>query len=62
MVGKPCIKGTRVTVEQILRELGAGMDINDILDAHPRLVPEDIYVAAAYAAYVSGTKYFITAE
>jgi uncharacterized protein (DUF433 family) len=52
MVGKPCIKGTRVTVEQILRELGAGLSLDDILDAHPHLTAEDVYAAAAYAADV----------
>lgn len=50
MVGKPVIKGTRITVESILRKLGAGMNISDILDAHPHLKPEDIYAAALYAA------------
>jgi uncharacterized protein (DUF433 family) len=52
MVGKPVIKGTRVTVESILRKLGAGMSIEEILDAHPYLMAEDIYAAAAYAADV----------
>jgi uncharacterized protein (DUF433 family) len=50
MVGKPVIKGTRVTVESILRKLGAGWTIEQIIDAHPHLKPEDIYAAAAYAA------------
>lgn len=50
MVGKPVIKGTRITVESILRKLGAGMTLAEILDAHPHLTPEDVYAAAAYAA------------
>jgi uncharacterized protein (DUF433 family) len=33
MMGKPCIKGTRITVEVILRKLGAGRSFADILDA-----------------------------
>ncbi|MBN1963391.1 MAG: DUF433 domain-containing protein [Anaerolineae bacterium] len=53
MVGKPCIKGTRLPVEQILRELGAGLTSADILDAHPHITTEDIYAAAAYAADVT---------
>jgi len=52
MVGKPCIKGTRITVEQILREGAGGMTITDIIDAHPHLTPDDIYAAIAYAADV----------
>lgn len=50
MVGKPVIKGTRITVESILRKLGAGWTVEMIKDAHPRLTAEDIYAAAEYAA------------
>ena len=42
MGGKPVIKGTRVTVESILRKIGVGMSIEEILDAHPHLTPDDI--------------------
>ena len=37
MMGKPCIKGTRITAELILRKLGAGRSFADILDAYPQL-------------------------
>jgi uncharacterized protein (DUF433 family) len=50
MFGKPVIKGTRVTVEQVLRKLAAGMTVEEILDDHPHLVPDDVYAAAAFAA------------
>lgn len=50
MLGKPVIRGTRITVEQILRELGAGMPVEEILAAHPRLTAEDIRAAQAFAA------------
>ena len=50
MVGKPVIKGTRIPVEQVLRELAGGMSFEDVMDAHPRLTPEDIRAALAYAA------------
>jgi uncharacterized protein (DUF433 family) len=49
MVGKPCIRGTRVPVGQVLRELAGGMTVDDILDAHPHLTAKDVYAAAAYA-------------
>ena len=52
MVGKPIIKGTRITVEAILRKLGAGWDTAQILDAYPHLRVEDIYEAVQYAADV----------
>jgi len=35
MMGKPCIKGTRITVELILRKLGAGRSFADLLKAYP---------------------------
>jgi uncharacterized protein (DUF433 family) len=50
MVGKPVIKGTRLTVELILRKLGAGRSEQDILEDHPRLTREDIRAALAFAA------------
>jgi uncharacterized protein (DUF433 family) len=62
MVGKPCIKGTRITIEQILRELGAGLSLEDILDAHPHLTREDVFAAAAYAADVVASEDIIFSE
>jgi uncharacterized protein (DUF433 family) len=50
MFGKPVIKGTRITVEQILRKLAGGMTVQEILADHPHLVPDDVYAAAAFAA------------
>ena len=37
MMGKPVVAGTRITVEQILEEVGAGRSIEQLLEAHPRL-------------------------
>lgn len=50
MFGKPVIKGTRITVEHILRKLAGGMTIDEILADHPHLSPDDIYAAVAFAA------------
>lgn len=50
MFGKPVVKGTRSTVEQILRKLAGGMTVSEIVADHPHLTPEDIYAAAAFAA------------
>jgi uncharacterized protein (DUF433 family) len=50
MLGKPVIRGTRVTVELILRKLSEGATERDLLDAYPRLVVEDIRAAVRYAA------------
>ncbi len=50
MFGKPVIRGTRITVELILRKLAGGMTVNQIIIDHPHLSEEDIYAAAAFAA------------
>ncbi len=49
MMGKPVIAGTRITVELILEKLAAGETIEQLLDAHPRLTPEAIRAALAFA-------------
>ena len=50
MMGKPVIRGTRVTVELVLRKLGEGATESDLLDAYPQLKKEDIQAAIGYAA------------
>lgn len=50
MLGKPVIRGTRITVELILRKMSEGMTEAELLDAYPRLTPQDIQAALAYAA------------
>ena len=52
MGGKPCIKGTRIPVDLILRYLGDGRSVEDILAAFPGLTVEDVRAAAAFAADV----------
>lgn len=50
MLGRPVIRGTRITVELILRKLSEGVTEADLLDAYPRLTGEDIHAAIGYAA------------
>ncbi|HUT34334.1 MAG TPA: DUF433 domain-containing protein [Planctomycetota bacterium] len=52
MAGKPVIRGTRIPVELIVRMLGQGIPEPEILREYPRLEPEDIRAALAYAAEV----------
>jgi uncharacterized protein (DUF433 family) len=52
MVGKPIIKGTRITVELILRLLAQGQTIEEILKAYPHLEKEDILAALEYATEI----------
>ena len=62
MRGQPVIKGTRITVALILRELGRGASAAEILDQYPHLQLEDIHAAAAYAAEVVSGETFLAAE
>jgi uncharacterized protein (DUF433 family) len=50
MVGKPCIKGTRITVEHVLRALSQGVTVEGVLQEYPHLTREDVLAAVAYAA------------
>ena len=52
MLGKPIIKGTRITVELILNKLSEGVSAEEILAGYPTLVKEDILAALAYSADV----------
>ena len=47
---KPCIRGMRITVSDILGWLASGMTIQDILTDFDELVEDDIYAALSYAA------------
>lgn len=49
MMGKPVVKGTRITVELILEKLAAGETVEQILDVHPRLTREAVSAALLYA-------------
>lgn len=52
MLGKPVIQGTRIPVELLLRKLGEGAMVEELLDAYPRLSREDLQAALAYAAEI----------
>ncbi|HEX4949968.1 MAG TPA: DUF433 domain-containing protein [Blastocatellia bacterium] len=48
--GKPCIRGMRITVYDVLSSLAAGMTPAEILDDFPYLTQEDILACLSYAA------------
>jgi len=48
--GKPCIKGTRITVYDVLEYLAGGMSEDEILGDFPDLTREDIRACLAFAA------------
>lgn len=49
MVGKPVIKGTRLTVEYILNLLAHGVTVTEILEEYKGLTPEDIQACLLFA-------------
>lgn len=50
MLGRPVIRGTRITVEHILEQLAGGATVETLLQAHGRLTEADIRAALAFAA------------
>src|SRR5438270_711171 len=61
MLSKPVIRGTRITVELVLRKLGKGASEADLLDAYPHLTAPDIRAAIKYAADVVAHEDLVTA-
>lgn len=59
MLGKPVIKGTRITVEGILRKLSQNISVEEILADYPHLKTEDIQAVLEYAAQSIGTEELI---
>jgi len=50
LVGKPTVRGLRISVEQILAALAAGVPATELLDDYPELEPADIQAVLTYAA------------
>ncbi|MEO7298358.1 MAG: DUF433 domain-containing protein [Verrucomicrobiota bacterium] len=48
--GKPCIRGTRITVVDVFDYLGGGMTIPEVLEDFPDLAADDIQACFAFAA------------
>jgi uncharacterized protein (DUF433 family) len=56
MNGKPLIKGTRITVELVLKKLSEGVSIDDFLKNYPHIKLEQIFAALEYASNVIGNE------
>lgn len=50
LMGKPCIKGTRISVEVLMRRLATGLSADEVAGEFPEITREDVLAAAAYAA------------
>jgi uncharacterized protein (DUF433 family) len=49
LMGKPCVKGTRLSVELLLGWLASGWTHEQLIEAYPQLAREDILAALAFA-------------
>lgn len=56
IVGKPVVKGTRLTVELILRQLANGKTIEELIKNYPHLTKEDIFACIGYATKLIETE------
>lgn len=52
MLGKPTIKGTRITVELIMRKLAGGYTIEELMSSYPHISADQIHSVFEYAADV----------
>ncbi|MBK8301938.1 MAG: DUF433 domain-containing protein [Chloracidobacterium sp.] len=50
MAGKPCIKGTRLTIDFLLERLASGWSEKQLYESYPNLTPEDLRAIFAYAS------------
>ncbi len=48
--GKPCVRGMRITVQDVLEYLASGMTEEEVLEDFPELTRDDIHACLAYAA------------
>jgi uncharacterized protein (DUF433 family) len=50
MLGKPVIRGTRITVEMVMERLASGWSVEQLLESYPGITIQDIHACLAYAA------------
>ena len=60
MMGKPCIKGTRIPVYLILQKMAAGESAQNLLEAYPQLTSHDLAACLEYAAALAGEEIVLT--
>ncbi|MEW6038813.1 MAG: DUF433 domain-containing protein [Pseudomonadota bacterium] len=59
LVGKPIIKGTRISVELLLDRVADGWSIDDILRSYPHLTRDDVLAALSFAAELFREERFV---
>ena len=61
MLGKPVVKGTRITVELIIRKFAGGYSVDDLIESYPHLTKAQIHAAFEYAADIIAHEVIIEA-
>jgi uncharacterized protein (DUF433 family) len=56
MTGMPCIRGTRITVANVVRQIAAGRTVNEICCDYPSLSSNSIRAALEFAADVTASE------
>lgn len=62
MQGKACIRGMRVMVGTIVRQIGTGTNVDEVLTAYPYLEREDVLQALRYAGMLADAREVVLAE
>ena len=62
LVGKPIIKGTRISVELLLERLSDGWSMEDILASYPRITRDDVLAALAFVAELYKEESFVAID
>lgn len=60
MMGKPCIKGTRIPVYLMLQKMAAGESAAQLLHAYPQITSQDLSACLEYAAALAGEEIVLT--
>ena len=60
MMGKPCVKGTRIPVYVLLEKMAAGESFEQLLSAYPQLTPDDLRACLEYAAVLAADEIVLT--
>jgi uncharacterized protein (DUF433 family) len=58
-LGQPTIRGMRITVSLILKQVASGMSVEEILSAYPEIEKEDIVQSLKYAAWLASEKVMV---
>lgn len=59
LLGKPTIKGTRISVELLIDRLADGWSMEDILTSYPHITREDVLAALAFVAEIYKEESFV---